>query len=287
MANYKVISSEALIELFEQALNDDWGYIWGTAGVLWTEAKQEALNKTTDSDRANSRKYGAQWIDHYVADCSGIFTWAFKRLGGYMYHGSDTMYRKYTTANGTLNGGNRTDGQELKPGTAVFVWKEAKKKYTHVGLYVGNGTVIEAIGAQQGVIASKVSNKKWTNWGELTGVDYSGATPEPTPTPTTKPTLRRGSKGSYVTLAQTKLIQLGYNLPKYGADGSFGSETESAVKTFQKDHGLTPDGVIGQKTWEALESGTVPMYTVVVSHMSLSVADEIISKYGGTMTLEG
>ncbi|GEM_PF-985838 len=37
-------------------------------------------------------------------------------------------------------------------------------------------------------------------------------------------------------------------------DGLFGAETEKAVKTFQQTQNLTPDGVIGEKTWQFLES---------------------------------
>ena len=69
-----MIRPEDLIEKFRQAIEDNWGYIWGTAGVKWTKAKQEALEKTTDEDRALSRKYGSKWIGHMVADCSGLFT---------------------------------------------------------------------------------------------------------------------------------------------------------------------------------------------------------------------
>jgi peptidoglycan hydrolase-like protein with peptidoglycan-binding domain len=35
-------------------------------------------------------------------------------------------------------------------------------------------------------------------------------------------------------------------------DGSFGPQTTAAVKKFQTDHGLTPDGVIGNQTWPRL-----------------------------------
>ena len=101
------------------------------------------------------------------------------------------------------------------------------------------------------------------------------------------PTLRKGSKGEYVTLLQTKLIQRGYDCGKWGADGSFGAATEAAVKLFQKDNGLASDGVVGANTWAALESGEVNLYTVTVPHLSLSVADEIVKKYGGSMTKEG
>ena len=169
-----MISTNALIAKFQYAIDNHWGYIWGQAGAVWTEAKQKAAT------REQTVQYGSQWIGHRVADCSGMFYWAFKELGSYMYHGSDTMYRKYCTANGTLNGGKRTDGLPLIPGTAVFVWKPEDQKYGHVGLYIGNGKVIEAQGTKAGVIYSDVSNKKWTNWGELKDVDYGA---EPTPVP--------------------------------------------------------------------------------------------------------
>ena len=100
-----MIAAEALIAKFRQALEEKWGYIWGTAGEKWTAAKQAALEKTSDPDRAQGRAYGSKWIGHQVADCSGLFSWAFKQLGGYMYHGSDTMFRKYCTNKGELKKG--------------------------------------------------------------------------------------------------------------------------------------------------------------------------------------
>ena len=161
-----MICAEDLIAKFQYALDNHWGYIWGAAGSVWTQAKQNA----TSNDMA--KKYGQQWVGHTVADCSGLFTWAFKQLGGSMYHGSDTMFRKYTTSSGALKAGKRTDGQELLPGTAVFVFNEEKKNYSHVGLYIGNGYVIEAASTQKGVIRSKVSDAKWEYWGELKGMTF-------------------------------------------------------------------------------------------------------------------
>ncbi len=167
-----MITFEALIGKFQYALKNKWGYIYGTAGSVWTEAKQKAAT------RAQTVKWGKQWVGHYVADCSGLFTWAFHELGGYMYHGSDTMFRKYTTSSGALKNGKRTDGKELKPGTAVFVWKEEDQKYGHVGLFIGGDEVIEAASTQSGIIKSKVTASKWEYWGELKGVSYN---PEPIP----------------------------------------------------------------------------------------------------------
>ena len=276
-----MITVADLIALFVYALSNGWGYIWGASGGIWTKAQQE---KAT---REMTVKYGARWIGKHVADCSGLFAWAFKKLGGYMYHGSDTMFRKYTTSSGKLSKGNRTDGQGLKPGTAVFTWKEKEGKYGHVGLYIGDGKVIEAKGTKEGVVKSNVTEDRWTHWGELKGVNYSD-TPAPAPIPETKPTLRRGSKGKYVTLAQTELINKGYSCGSTGADGDFGKNTEAAVKAFQKDHGLTVDGVIGQNTWNALD-GAEPaiLYTVSVKGLTESQADALIKQYpGATKTAE-
>lgn len=157
-----------LIIKFQYAYENKWGYIINTAGILWTQAKQ---NAATDS---YAKKYGQKWVGHYVADCSGLFTWAFNQLGGYMYHGSNTMWNKYCTSKGKLSGGKRTDGQQLKPGTAVFVLKNGTDR-SHVGLYIGNGEVIEASSTESGVIKSKITNSKWAEWGELKGVDYSAS----------------------------------------------------------------------------------------------------------------
>jgi N-acetyl-anhydromuramyl-L-alanine amidase AmpD len=56
--------------------------------------------------------------------------------------------------------------------------------------------------------------------------------------------LKRGSKGSHVKELQTAL--------DISADGIFGSGTELAVRRFQSENGLTADGVVGTKTWEAI-----------------------------------
>jgi len=56
--------------------------------------------------------------------------------------------------------------------------------------------------------------------------------------------LKRGSKGSHVKELQTAL--------ELSADGIFGADTELAVRRFQSENGLTADGIVGTKTWEAI-----------------------------------
>jgi len=53
---------------------------------------------------------------------------------------------------------------------------------SHVGLYVGEGKVIEASGTRVGVIITEITHSKWAEWGELKGVEY-GDMPAPTPAP--------------------------------------------------------------------------------------------------------
>ena len=78
--------------------------------------------------------------------------------------------------------------------------------------------------------------------------------------------LRNGDEGKDVAELQALLIRLAtaqndesYLVGSYGADGDFGDNTESAVRSFQRDYALAVDGIVGAKTLErlyaALESG--------------------------------
>lgn len=66
------------------------------------------------------------------------------------------------------------------------------------------------------------------------------------------PELAKGSTGRTVWVMQSLLITWGYDLPQYGADGDFGSETEAAVKRFQRGAGIADDGICGENTWKEL-----------------------------------
>ena len=66
------------------------------------------------------------------------------------------------------------------------------------------------------------------------------------------PTLRKGSKGEPVRALQALLILRGQKLTTYGADGDFGSETEIALRAYQKLKGLAVDGICGSDDWKTL-----------------------------------
>lgn len=85
--------------------------------------------------------------------------------------------------------------------------------------------------------------------------------PPTNPTPPTTPAgidLRVGSRGPAVAQLQRDLTRLGYPL---AADGVFGPKTDAAVRRFQRDRGLTPDGIVGSRTRAAINGagGTPPL----------------------------
>lgn len=76
----------------------------------------------------------------------------------------------------------------------------------------------------------------------------SGTAPAPSRIPATdvdgRPTLRRGDRSDLVTTVQAKL--------GISADGIFGAGTEAAIRQFQRTHQLTPDGIVGPRTWASI-----------------------------------
>ena len=67
--------------------------------------------------------------------------------------------------------------------------------------------------------------------------------------------ISNGSSGRGVQAIQQALYDLGYPLPTAGADGRFRTETETAVKAFQRAHPpLAEDGKVGKKTMVALDA---------------------------------
>lgn len=229
-----------LIAMCEQPLEEGWGYIFGATGQVWTEKDQ----KNTTNEQAKA--YGAQWIGKRVVDCSGLFYWAFRQLGGYIYHGSNTIWNQYVRpeTRGKLTKGKREDGKRIRPGSAVFLTErkaDGSLSRHHIGLYIGGNLCVEAKGTKSGVVSSALSH--WDEVAELKDVSYD--------VEVIQMTLRRGCSGPEVKELQTDLIALGYDIVGT-ADGVFGTRTEQGVKAFQLDNGLTADGVVGEKTWAAL-----------------------------------
>jgi hypothetical protein len=84
-------------------------------------------------------------------------------------------------------------------------------------------------------------------------------------TPTVPDGLKKGDKGEAVAEMQRALIDAGQQLPKYGVDGDFGSETLKALKAFQASAGLTVSGVYDAATRGALEAKRSASRVVIVT----------------------
>ncbi|MFJ8111250.1 protein kinase [Streptomyces sp. NPDC096132] len=65
---------------------------------------------------------------------------------------------------------------------------------------------------------------------------------------------RQGDSGKKVLQVQCMLTKRGYGVGSAGVNGEFGPDTESAVRAFQGDEGLSADGVVAHDTWVALRA---------------------------------
>lgn len=109
----------------------------------------------------------------------------------------------------------------------------------------------------------------------------------------TSSTLKLGSSGSAVKTLQTNLNLLGYNCGS--VDGSFGAKTETAVKKFQTDHGLSDTGNYASKTQAAMKSALAKCYKIEITASKLNVRSGAGTKYtikkiltkGATKTIVG
>lgn len=159
------LKPEQIVEDALYALNSGWGYIRGKSGQVWTEEEQNDAEADPNS-REQTRLYGRKWIDKRVADGCGLITWIFHRHGGYMPHGCNVMYEKYCDQKGELE-----NGLTLYPGCLVFKRSEKyENPIYHVGVYIGEGKVVEAHGTAKGVIQSTLFG--WSHYGYPKGVEW-------------------------------------------------------------------------------------------------------------------
>lgn len=148
----------------EMMLRDKWGYIWGTAGEMWSAEKQAKYKAKYegDSKREMSCKYGGKWAGHMVSDCAGVMVYIWRQHGMSIYHGSNTIKRKYC-------GTTQTKPQ---PGYAAFRVKNGTD-YHHIGIVAEDGlNVYEDKGTQAGFVMSAASS--WNCFAPFLDVDYEG-----------------------------------------------------------------------------------------------------------------
>lgn len=163
-------------------------YWYGTFGQTATESLFKSKSK-----QYASTGYYTKWKDYptqygkRVHDCVGL-------IKGYMWSDSPTAKPKYAASQDKSACGMYTastkkgaiSGFPGRPGQLVYKSskKDDPKKIHHVGVYVGSGYVVEAMGHEEGVVKTKFENAGWTHWsqcpyiaddGETGGTSYSEA----------------------------------------------------------------------------------------------------------------
>ena len=185
-----------------------------------------------------------------VHDCIGL-------IKGYLWSDTPTSMPKYNSsqdvsADGMLakckEKGHISTIPEL-PGVLVF-------SPQHVGVYIGNGYVIEARGHAYGVVKTKLSSRGWKSWGKCPRIEYIEE-------------VQSVLVENLILLFQQAAQADGYKFAKYGCDGIYGSETAEAMKKcvvkkrdtyqyknctklVQKLLGIKVDGLCGNQTSEAI-----------------------------------
>ena len=158
-----------LVVYVTNAWNSGWGYVWGTYGqTLTPELLQYKLTQYPDGVGKYAAFIRTNWLGKHTADCVGL-------IKGYGWLSTDTMAIDYGThgmpdigANEMFYNATRRGGIETMPDTpGLAVWKTG-----HIGVYIGNGEVVEAMGTKYGVVKTQLEGRGWTHWLEVPGIEY-------------------------------------------------------------------------------------------------------------------
>ena len=124
--------------------------------------------------------------------------------------------------------------------TGAFVELKGAK-YTDQSTYLGRGDILVTQTSGHTVVVLS------------SGTKYEG-TVEPREYTFGERILRHGDEGADVKVLQEHLLQLGYDLGKWGADADFGDCTELALKAFQEAAKIVVDGECGPETIRAIDA---------------------------------
>lgn len=232
-------------------------YWWGTFGQT-ASAALLAQKRTQYPEHYTAGDFESQF-GQKVHDCVGL-------IKGYRWCDTPDSEPAYKSVQDVAVSGlymscpesGSIDTMPDIPGVCVFM-----RDMSHVGVYVGDGDVVEATSHARGVVKTKLAGRGWGLWGKPRWISYEAAATPAQPAQTTAstlnvtglPLLRYGDKGEYVRSAQLLLIGRGYSCGWCGADGEIGQDTFNAAVAYQKACSLQQDGIIGAQTWARLIGG--------------------------------
>lgn len=153
-----------------------WGYVWGTYGKVLDDALFDAkLEQYPDHVGVYEDFIRDNWLGGRVADCIGLikgYCWFDPVTGNvnYAVNGMPDINADYMASSVAEKG--TIDTIPEVPGLAV--WFPG-----HIGVYIGNGKVIEAKGTKIGVVETELSAGAWTHWIKIPYINYIEETTEP------------------------------------------------------------------------------------------------------------
>ena len=172
-------NSTDLVIWARQAYENGWGYVYGTYGnILTEELLQDRASMFGEHVTGFEDFIRENWMRRRTADCVGL-------IKGYGWYNPDsgeievgTNGMADVTANGMFDAATVKGTIDTIPEVpGIAVWQDG-----HIGIYIGNGEVIEAMGTEQGVVKTTLPSG-WTHWLEIPYISYATqeeSTTEPT-----------------------------------------------------------------------------------------------------------
>ena len=151
------------------AWESGWGYVWGTYGNVLTDSLFDYKLKQYPDGVGNYKDFiETNWLGGRTTDCVGL-------IKGYSWFDPETLTIGYATNGIPDYGANQMYRSASVSGTidtipeipGLAVWCNG-----HIGVYIGNGEVIEAMGTRYGVVKTKLADRNWTHWLEIEYISY-------------------------------------------------------------------------------------------------------------------
>lgn len=175
--NFATKNAEDLVVYATHAWESGWGYVWGTYGNVLTESLLGSkLRQYPDGVGSYEKVIREKWLGGRTADCVGL-------IKGYGWLNLETMTIGYGTngmpdigADAMYKNASVKGGMDAMPDTpGLAVWKSG-----HIGVYIGHGEVIEAMGTRYGVVKTRLDERNWTAWLEIPYIKYETGETQPT-----------------------------------------------------------------------------------------------------------
>lgn len=151
------------------AWESGWGYVWGTYGSVLTESLFAYKLQQYPEGVGNYEDFIRDtWLGGRTTDCVGL-------IKGYGWLDPETLTIRYATNGMPDIGANQMYYSAVESGTidtipeipGLAVWHDG-----HIGVYIGDGWVIEAAGTKYGVIKTELKGRGWTHWLKVPYISY-------------------------------------------------------------------------------------------------------------------